>query len=282
MASRFLSTRALVAGLRPSLAKTISARQVAWCAESIGPCRSIVRLALTLAQTAPASVHLHSGLNTAFPLLQQRFQSTEAPKRADPSVVAESLIKVFPGESMAAKSGSVLVAASVAAFLISKEIYIIDAEFLEMLCIFAAFYVWYSNGKDMAVEYFQGRKDAIFNALTKARTEHRAVVQERIDHIGKLSDAVDVTKGLYDISKDIAKLEAEAYELKQKVAFNTEVKSVLDSWVRHEANVREQEQKRLVAHVIEKIKADLSDPKLQQNILNQTLADVEKIAVARR
>jgi F-type H+-transporting ATPase subunit b len=70
-------------------------------------------------------------------------------------------------------------------------------------------------------------------------------------------------------------LEAEAYELKQRVAFTSEVKATLDSWVRHEANVRDQEQKRLVAHVVETMKAKLTDPKLQNDILNQTLVSLE-------
>ena len=98
-----------------------------------------------------------------------------------------------------------------------------------------------------------------------------------MDHIAKLSDVVQVTKDMYEVSKEIAKLEAEAFELKQKVAFTNEVKSTLDGWVRHEANVRDQEQKRLVAHVIEQVKAKLTDPKLQQTILNQSIADVEKL-----
>ena len=57
-------------------------------------------------------------------------------------------------------------------------------------------------------------------------------------------------------------MEAEAYTLKQRVAFNTEVKSVLDAWVRHEASLRDQEQKRLVSQIIEKMKTSISDPKV--------------------
>eukprot|EP00842_Homolaphlyctis_polyrhiza_P001656 jgi/Hompol1/2491/HPOL_002926-RA len=202
-------------------------------------------------------------------------QSEITEANSDPKAVAGSIISMFPGDSLAAKSSSVLVTASIAAYLISKEIYVIDAEFFEMLALFGAYYVWYSGGKEGAAAYLEGRKQAITKVLTQAREDHKSVVKERMAHIGKLSDAVEVTQGLYEMSKDIATLEAQAYELKQKVAFNSEIKTVLDSWVRHEANVREQEQKRLVSHVIEKIKADLLDPKLQQAILQQTIADVE-------
>jgi F-type H+-transporting ATPase subunit b len=64
------------------------------------------------------------------------------------------LISAFPGDSLAAKSGNIVLTASVAAFLISKEIYLIDGEFFEMLCIFGAYYVWFSGGKAAAANYF--------------------------------------------------------------------------------------------------------------------------------
>jgi F-type H+-transporting ATPase subunit b len=57
-------------------------------------------------------------------------------------------------------------------------------------------------------------------------------------------------------------LEAEAFELKQKVAAANEIKSVLDSWVRFEVSVREREQKSLAAEVIQKVIARLEDSKL--------------------
>jgi F-type H+-transporting ATPase subunit b len=65
----------------------------------------------------------------------------------------------------------------------------------------------------------------------------------------------------------------------------------LDGWVRYEANLREQEQKKLAAQVIEKVTSALSDPKFvcylphfrltyqqQSNILQQTLIDFDKIS----
>lgn len=98
--------------------------------------------------------------------------------------------------------------------------------------------------------------------MEQARLDHKAVVQERINHVAKMSDAVKVTEGLYAMSEEITKLEAEAYELKQKVEFTQKVKGTLDQWIRQEAAVREAEQKQLVSHVIEKVKAKLQDPKM--------------------
>ncbi|KAJ3415071.1 atp4 subunit B of the stator stalk of mitochondrial F1F0 ATP synthase [Chytridiales sp. JEL 0842] len=205
----------------------------------------------------------------------RRLMATDSKK--SPTETAQSLINLFPGSTPAAKASSVLLTSSIAAYLISKEIYILDGEVFEMACILGAYYIWYSSAKEGAVEYFNDRQNTIRNVLNKAREEHKAVVQERIAHIGKLADVVDVTKGLFAISKDIAKLEAQVYELKQKVAFSNEVRSVLDSWVRHEAGVREREQKMLTESVIAKIKAQLADPKTQNAILTETVAQVEKL-----
>lgn len=213
-----------------------------------------------------------------------RFASTQRPA---PAAVAGSLIDLFPGSSPAQKSSAVLVSASVAAWLVSKELYLIDAEFFEMLCIFGAYYILWSGGKEGAIAYFEERKNTIKRVLTQARQDHKAVVQERIDHVAKLSNVVPETQSLYEISKvfyltqEIAKMEAEAYELKQKVGFTNDVKQTLDSWVRYEANVRDQEQKRLVKHVVDQVKSKLADPKLQKAILAQTIADVATLTAAK-
>lgn len=111
--------------------------------------------------------------------------------------------------------------------------------------------------------------------MNKARADHKSAVQTRIEEAGQMKDLVDVTKALFELSRETAQLEAEAFTLKQKVAVAQEVKSTLDSWVRHEANVREREQKQLAAYLIEKIHQDLKDPQIQQQILDQAIADVE-------
>ncbi len=198
-----------------------------------------------------------------------------------PEQKADAIINFFPGSTPAAKSGSLLAAASVAAYAISKEIYVFDHEVMEMMCIFGAYYIWYKGGKDSALSYLKDRREAIVNVLSQARQDHRAVVQERIDHIGKMNDIVQVTDGLYDMSKEIAKFEAEVYELEQKIKVKQQLKSTLDAWVRYETFVREQEQKQLAESVINKVKEGLKDPKMQQGILQQTLADFEKLSLSK-
>ena len=76
--------------------------------------------------------------------------------------------------------------------------------------------------------------------------------------------------------KETAQLEAQAYELEQKTALTAEAKNVLDSWVRYEGQVRQQQQRELADTVIAKIEKELEDPKVLKRILDQSIQDVER------
>ena len=72
------------------------------------------------------------------------------------------------------------------------------------------------------------------------------------------------------------KLEAEAFELGQKVNITTEAKAVLDSWVRYEGQVKTRQQRELADSIIGKIDKELENPKVLKQILDQAVADVER------
>ena len=75
--------------------------------------------------------------------------------------------------------------------------------------------------------------------------------------------------------KETANLEAKAFELEQKTALAAEAKSVLDSWVRYEGQVKARQQRELAESIISKITKELENPKTLQQILQQSVADVE-------
>ena len=75
--------------------------------------------------------------------------------------------------------------------------------------------------------------------------------------------------------QETAELEAQAYELEQKTALAAEAKSVLDSWVRYEGQVKARQQKELADAVIAKIEGELQNPKVLDQILKQSVADIE-------
>lgn len=81
--------------------------------------------------------------------------------------------------------------------------------------------------------------------------------------------------------QETAKLEAEAFELEQQTALAHEAKVVLESWVRYEGQVKQRQQRELAETVIAKIQKELENPKVLQQILQQSVADIEKAVASK-
>ncbi|KAJ3511906.1 hypothetical protein NMY22_g15499 [Coprinellus aureogranulatus] len=96
-----------------------------------------------------------------------------------------------------------------------------------------------------------------------------------------MKDVVSITEGLFALSKETAKLESETFVQQQKVAVAAELKSVLDSWVRYEQQVKESEQAELTKAVIAKVQASLKDQATQKEILNNAIAEIEQLVKAK-
>jgi F-type H+-transporting ATPase subunit b len=71
-------------------------------------------------------------------------------------------------------------------------------------------------------------------------------------------------------------LESENFVQKQKVAMASELKSVLDSWVRYEQQLKESEQAELTQAVISQVLASIREPKTQQDILSSAITEIER------
>ena len=78
-----------------------------------------------------------------------------------------------------------------------------------------------------------------------------------------------------DAVQETAQLEAQAFELEQKTAIAHEAKTVLDSWVRYEGQVKQRQQRELAESIIAKIEKELDNPKVLKQILDQSVTDVE-------
>jgi len=57
----------------------------------------------------------------------------------------------------------------------------------------------------------------------------------------------------------------------------SEARNVLDSWVRFEQQQRQIEQEQLANSVIEKVNKEIENPKFQEKVLAEAVADVEKL-----
>lgn len=115
--------------------------------------------------------------------------------------------------------------------------------------------------------------------LNGARSEHTQAVKDRINNVSQLKDVVALTKGLFAVSKETAQLESEVFVQRQKTALASEVKAVLDSWVRYEQQEKEAEQAQLVKTVIDNVLKTLNDEKTQKDALAWAVAEVERTCI---
>lgn len=129
----------------------------------------------------------------------------------------------------------------------------------------------------MYKEWADAQNGRIKNILNQARADHTQAVQNRIADVKQMEGVVDITKSLFAVSKQTAKLEAEAFQLEQRTAIAAEAKAVLDSWVRYEGQVKQREQKELAESIIAKVTKELENPKVLQQILQQSVMDVESM-----
>ncbi|KAK9472526.1 F1F0 ATP synthase [Dipodascopsis tothii] len=195
----------------------------------------------------------------------------------EPKSKAAAVIDALPGSSVLSKTGILATGSAAAIYAISNELYILNDE-STLLAVFTAFAILTGKvGGPAYSSWAQGYIDNMKSILNKAREDHTSAVKDRITSVSQLKDVVATTKALFSVSKETVELEAKAFELKQSVDFAAEAKSVLDSWVRYEASVRQREQKALVESVIAKIEKEVSTPKFQQQVLAQSVAEIEKI-----
>ncbi|KAI4218605.1 MAG: hypothetical protein L6R36_008864 [Xanthoria steineri] len=195
----------------------------------------------------------------------------------EPSKRAQSIVDSLPGNSLVSKTAILSAGTGVSIWAIANEIYVVNEESIVMLATLSVFWAVAHYGGPMYKEWAEGQINKMKGILNSAREGHTSAVKSRIENVKQLGGVVEVTKQLFEVSKETAKIEAEVFELEQKTALAAEAKSVLDSWVRYEGQVKQRQQKELAESIIGKITKELENPKTLQQILNQSVADVEKI-----
>ncbi|PVU88265.1 hypothetical protein BB559_005644 [Furculomyces boomerangus] len=209
-----------------------------------------------------------------------RSMTTSSDGKVDPEVKAKGLIEMLPGDSVIAKTGYIAATTGLTAFLISKEIYVFNEETIVLGAFAGLIALLYSKVSQPMDDWVSGYGKTLENILTTARNEHKTSVQDKIESLSQLKDVVATTKNMFDLSREMVNMLSEINDLNQKIAIRQEVKSVLDSWVRHEESVRQNEQREISQHVIESVRAQLTNPKTQQEIIQQCLADLKKVSIS--
>lgn len=235
-------------------------------------------MATRLARSAAGATRLRPSLPTRTaltPLISARHASNVPAE--DPKKRAQSIIDALPGSSLVSKTAILSAGTGVSVWAISNELYVVNEETVVAFCLLSVFYGIFKYGGPMYSDWAQNQIQKIKDILNTARAGHADAVKARIEDVKPLSNVVEITKTLFEVSKETAKLEAEAFELEQKTALAAEAKSVLDSWVRYEGQVKQRQQKELADTIIAKISKELENPKVLQQILQQSVADVEKV-----
>ncbi|KAI5123215.1 hypothetical protein M0805_003980 [Coniferiporia weirii] len=201
--------------------------------------------------------------------------------RQPPAERASAILNSVPSSSLASKTGTVVLGTGLMAAAISQELYVVNEEtvILAGFVILAAFI-----GKSIREPYknwAEGHIGKIRGILNGARAEHTEAVKERIQSVEQMKDVVAITEGLFTLSKETAQLESEAFVQRQRVALASELKTVLDSWVRFEQQAKESEQAELAKSIIDTVLKGLNNEKTQREILAGAVAEVEQLVKAK-
>jgi F-type H+-transporting ATPase subunit b len=207
-------------------------------------------------------------------VLQSRTMATQP----SPSERASEIINSAPSSpGLVTKTGSILLGTGLTAAAISQELYVVNEETLIAIGFFMLVAAIGQSMKAPYKSWAEGHIEKVRSVLASARSEHTQAVKERIGSVEQMKDVVSITEGLFALSKETAKLENEAFVQKQKVALASELKSVLDSWVRFEQQQTQSEQAELAKTVIENVLKSLKDEKTQKDILLGAVAEVEQL-----
>ncbi|KAH0537091.1 atp4 subunit B of the stator stalk of mitochondrial F1F0 ATP synthase [Glutinoglossum americanum] len=234
-------------------------------------------MASRLARNAAGAARLCPALSTrTLPTLTTARYASNVPAE-EPKKKAQSIIDSLPGNSLISKTAILSAGAGLSVAAISNELYVVNEESIVAFCLLSVFFAIGKYGGPMYKEWADGQIAKIKGILNAAREDHTQAVKQRIENVKELGGVIDITKSLFEVSKETARLEAKAFELEQRTAFVQEAKSILDSWVRYEGQVKQRQQKELSESVIAKIRKELENPKILQQILQQSVADVERI-----
>ncbi|OBT87725.1 hypothetical protein VE02_04049 [Pseudogymnoascus sp. 03VT05] len=235
-------------------------------------------MASRVAKTALGAARLRPTATVrALPTLASTARYNSSVPAEEPKKKAQSILDSLPGNSLVSKAAILSSGAGASIFALSNEYYVVNEESVVGFSLLAIFF---AVGKYLGPAYSgwaEGQISKIRDILNSARADHTEAVNARIQNVKQMGGVVDITKSLFEVSKETAQIEAKVFELEQSTALAAEAKSVLDSWVRYEGQVKQRQQQELAQSIIAKIQKELENPKTLQNILQQSVIDVERI-----
>ncbi len=129
-----------------------------------------------------------------------RASSSNVPTE-DPKTKAQSIIDALPGNNLVSKTAILSSAAAASVYAISNEYYILNEETVIAFCLLSVWTALIKYGGPMYKEWAEGQNEKIKNILNAARADHTQAVKNRIEDVQQMSSVIDITKGLFAVSK---------------------------------------------------------------------------------
>ncbi len=111
------------------------------------------------------------------------------------------MIDALPGGSLVSKTAILSASASIAAYLISNEYYIVNEETVVMVASLSTFWAIYHFLGPKFTEWAYGHINRHFQILVDAQQKHIEDINVRLEDVKKMRNVVDITKGLFAVSK---------------------------------------------------------------------------------
>jgi F-type H+-transporting ATPase subunit b len=125
----------------------------------------------------------------------------------DPKKKAQSIIDALPGSSLISKTAILSAGTGISVWAISNEIYVVNEETVVAFCLLSVFYGIFKYGGPMYTEWADAQIQKIKDIMNSAKAGHADAVKARIEDVKPLSNVVDITKQLFEVSKVCQKRE---------------------------------------------------------------------------
>ena len=119
----------------------------------------------------------------------------------EPAKKAQSIIDALPGNNLVSKTATLSAGAGLAVWLIANEIYVVNEETITMIATLSSFFGIYYYGKPYYLEWARGHIERQKQLLYEAKQGHKDVIQERLSSLKELGGVIDITKGLFEVSR---------------------------------------------------------------------------------
>lgn len=119
----------------------------------------------------------------------------------DPKKKAQSIIDALPGNSLVSKTAILSSAAGLSIYALSNEYYVVNEETVVAFCLLSVWGAVIKYAGPMYSEWAEGQNKKIAGILNAARADHTEAVKARIDNVKQMSEVVEITKSLFEVSK---------------------------------------------------------------------------------